>query len=104
MKKVLVVLALVVFMLVLSKLANNVPAEPGPGTSFGLKAQKVVACSEHEIILVDSHQKATRLDKDDSWPDCTSFQANEILDFYLSRGEKTHFLGYEKTVWWRKAM
>jgi hypothetical protein len=26
------------------------------------------------------------------------------VDFFLSRGEKTHFISIERTAWWRKAM
>jgi hypothetical protein len=104
MKKILIFAAVFLFIVVLTDLANRVPADGSPGTTFSLKAQKVVACSTHEIVLVDPHQKATRLDKDDSWPDCAVFESNKVQDFYLSRGEKTHFLGYEKTAWWRKAM
>ncbi len=104
MKKILILAAAFLFIVLLTNLANRVPADGAMGTSFSLKAQKVVACSSKEIVLVDGHQKATRLDKDESWPDCSSFQSNQVQDFYLSRGEKTHFLGFEKTVWWRKAM
>jgi hypothetical protein len=53
---------------------------------------------------VDNHFTATHLEKDSSWPDCSSFQNGEIMDFYLSRGDKTHFLSNEKTAWWRKAI
>ncbi len=104
MKKILIIATVFLFIVVLTNLANKMPADAAPGTAFSLKAQKVVACSPKEIVLVDSHQKATRLDKDIDWPECAVFQGNQTLDFYLSRGEKTHFLGYEKTVWWRKAM
>ncbi len=104
MKRILSIAAVFLFIVFLTNLANRIPADQAPGTSFSLKAQKVVACSPKEIVLVDPHQKATRLDKDGSWPDCGSFQANQVQDFYLSRGEKTHFLGFEKTAWWRKAM
>lgn len=104
MKKILAIVAVVAFILVLNELANKMPTDATPGTSFALKAQRVVACSSNEIILVDNHRTATRLEKDASWPDCSAFQANEVLDFFLSRGGKTHFLGYERTVWWRKAM
>jgi len=102
MKKILIIAVVFLFIVVLTNLANRIPADEGPGTSFSLKAQKVVACSQNEIVLVDPHQKATRLDKDGSWPDCGSFQADQVQDFYLSRGEKTHFLGFEKSAWWRK--
>jgi hypothetical protein len=54
--------------------------------------------------MVDPHDTATHLEKDSSWPDCSVFQKNDVLDFYLSRGEKTKFLSYEKSAWWRKAM
>jgi hypothetical protein len=104
MKKILAFAAIVIFILLLSNLANKMPADAAPGTSFALKAQRVVACSANEIILVDNHQTATRLEKDESWPECSSFQANDVMDFFLSRGEKTHFLGYEKSAWWRRAM
>jgi len=104
MKRILTIAAVFLFIVVLTDLANRVPADQASGTSFSLKAQRVVACSSNEIVLVDPHQKATRLDKDNSWPECGAFQSNQIQDFYLSRGEKTHFLGFEKTAWWRKAM
>lgn len=102
MKKILIVCAVFLFIVVLTNLANRIPPDAAMGTSFSLKAQKVVACSEQEIVLEDPHETATRLDKDNSWPDCSSFQADQVQDFYLSRGAKTHFLGFEKTAWWRK--
>jgi hypothetical protein len=104
MKKILVIAVVFLFIVLLTNLANRVPADAASGTAFSLKAQKVIACSSHEIVLVDPHQKATRLDKDESWPECAAFQGNQVEDFYLSRGAKTHFLGFEKTAWWRKAM
>jgi hypothetical protein len=104
MKKIAIFAAVFVFILLLTKIANQIPPDPPSGTAFGLKAQQVVQCSPQEITLIDSHQKATHLEKDESWPDCASFQKGDVLDFYLSRGEKTKFLSDEKTVWWRKAM
>jgi hypothetical protein len=104
MKKIAFFAAAFVFILLLTKIANQIPPEPPPGTAFGLKSQQVIQCSQQEITLVDNHQKATHLEKDESWPDCSVFQKNEALDFYLSRGEKTKFLGYEQTAWWRKVM
>jgi|ERR1700678_1561387 hypothetical protein len=104
MKKILIVAAVFLFIVLLTNLANRIPADSGPGTSFSLMAQKVVACSSNEIVLVDPHQKATRLDKDESWPECGSFQSDQVQDFYLSRGAKTHFLGFAKSAWWRKVM
>ncbi len=104
MKKIAIFAAAFVFILLLTKIANNVPPEPPSGTAFSLKAQQVLQCSPDEITLVDLHDTATHLEKDASWPDCSVFQKNEVLDFYLSRGEKTRFLSYEKSAWWRKAM
>ena len=80
------------------------PPEPPSGTAFSLKAQQVVECTPEEITLVDNHQTQTHLEKDTSWPDCSIFHKDEVLDFYLSRGEKTRFLSDEKTTWWRKGM
>ena len=104
MKKIAIFAAVFAFILLLTKIANQVPPEPPSGTAFALKAQQVVQCSPDEITMVDNHQKSTHLEKDPSWPDCSVFQKDDILDFYLSRGEKTRFLSYERTVWWRKAM
>ena len=104
MKKIAVFAALFLLILLLTKIANQVPPKPPPGTAFSLKAQQVVQCSPEEITFVDNHQKATHLEKDSSWPECSVFHKDDVLDFYLSRGEKTRFLSYEKTIWWRKAM
>jgi hypothetical protein len=104
MKKIAIIVTVFVFILLLTKIANQVPPTPPSGTAFSLKAQQVVQCSTEEITLVDNHQKATHLEKDLSWPDCSVFQNNDVLDFYLSRGEKTKFLSYEKSAWWRKSI
>jgi hypothetical protein len=104
MKKILMIAAAFLVVILLTDLANRVPVDGPSGTAFNLTAQKVVACSDREIILVDPHQKATRLDKDASWPECSSFKVDRTADFYLSRGEKTHFLRSEETSWWRKGM
>jgi len=104
MKKIAIFTAAFALILLLTKIANQVPPESPTGTAFSLKAQQVVQCSETEITLVDNHQKATHLEKDETWPDCSAFQRDEVVDFYLSRGEKTRFLSYERTTWWRKAM
>lgn len=104
MKRIITIAAVFVFILFLTKIANQAGPDPMPGVSFSLKAQQVVQCSPDEITLVDVHQVQTHLDKDESWPACSTFQAGDVLDFYLSRGGKTHFLRDEKTVWWRKAM
>jgi len=104
MKRLVIFAAVFVSILLLTKIANQIPPEPPSGTAFSLKAQQVVQCSPDEITMVDPHQKATHLEKDASWPDCSVFQKDEFLDFYLSRGEKTKFLSYEKTIWWRKTL
>jgi hypothetical protein len=104
MKKIAIVAVLILFILLLTKIAQQVPPEPPPGTAFSLKAQQVVQCSSEDITLVDKHQKATHLERDDSWPECSVFQKDDVLDFYLSRGAKTKYLSREKTEWWRKAM
>jgi len=104
MKKIVIIAAVFVFILFLTKVANQIPPPPPPGYAFWLYAQQVVECSPTEITLVDNHETETHLEKDDSWPACSSFQKDDVLDFYLSRGEKTHFLRVEKTAWWRKAL
>jgi hypothetical protein len=104
MKKIAIFVAVFALILLLTKIANQVPPEPPSGTSFSLRAQHVVQCSAAEITLVDNHQRATHLEKDSTWPDCYVFQKDDVLDFYLSRGEKTRLLSYERTAWWRKAL
>lgn len=104
MKWIALAAAAFVFILLLTEIANQVPPEPPPGTAFSLKAQKVVQCSATEITLVDNHEVQTHLEKDNSWPDCSEFHKDDVLDFFLSRGAQTKFLSDEKTSWWRKAM
>jgi hypothetical protein len=104
MKKIAIFAAVFSFILLMTKIANDVPPDASPGTAFSLKAQTVIQCSPDEVTLVDMHEKATHLEKDTSWPECSSFHKDEFWDFYLSRGERTQFLSYEKTSWWRKAM
>lgn len=104
MKKIALFAAVFVLILVLTKIANQMPSEPPSGYSFWLYAQHVVQCSPTEITLVDNHQTETHFEKDASWPDCSKFHKDDVLDFHLSRGEKTRFLSDEATAWWRKAM
>jgi len=101
---VLVIVVVFLLFLNLTKIANQVPKDAPSGTAFSLKVQHVVQCSPDEITLVDNHQSATHLEKDASWPDCSAFQKDDVMDFYLSRGEKTKFLSYEKTAGWRKVL
>ena len=104
MKRILTIAAVFGVVLFLTKIANLMPPDPTPGANFGLKAQKVVQCSTDDITLSDVHQVQTHLDKDQSWPDCSQFTAGQVLDFYLSRGEKTHFISVDVSPWWRKSM
>jgi hypothetical protein len=104
MKKIASFAAAAVFILLLTKIANRVPAEAPPGAAFSLRAQKVIQCSQDEITLMDRHHTATHLDIDSSWPDCATFKSDEATDFYLSQGDRTHFLSQEKSAWWRTAM
>ncbi len=102
MKKIAIITALAVLILLLTRIANNVPPDPPRGASFSLKAQRVIGCTPNEITLLDLHQTQTHLEKDSSWPDCATFRPDDVLDFYLSRGEKTHFESTNETDWWRK--
>lgn len=104
MKRIATAVAVFVLILLLTKLANQVPPPPPPGTAFSLKGQRVIQCSATEITLVDRHNDATHLDKDDSWPDCSAMKPDEYRDYYLSRGEKTKYLSSEETAWWRNVL
>jgi len=104
MKRFAVYAAVSLFILLMTKVANQVPREPPSGTAFSLKAQKVVQCSPEEITLVDNHYSTIHLEKDSSWPECATFRTDTAFDFFLSQGEMTHFISDEETVWWRRAM
>jgi len=101
MKKIAFFIAAFAFILVLTKIANDMPPEQPSGISFWLKSQKVIECTPEEITLVDHRNRATHLIKDLSWPPCESFTPNQPIDFYLARGERTHFISMEKSSWWR---
>jgi hypothetical protein len=104
MKRIAILVAVFAFILLLTKIANQVPPAPPPGTAFSLKAQRVIQCSPTEITLVDHHNDRTHLEKDGSWPDCSTYRPNDYLDFYLSRGDKTKFLSSEPSAWWRNVL
>jgi hypothetical protein len=104
MKKIAIITAVFIFVLVLTKIADEVPADPPSGAAFALKAQRVIQCTPNEITLVSSHGQPTHLETDANWPDCSTYQKDQAMDFYLSRGEKTHFMSLEPTSWWRKSM
>jgi hypothetical protein len=103
-KKAAIAAAVFFLILMLTRIANEIPPEPPSGSSFWLYAQQVVQCSPTEITLVDNHQTETRFEKDASWPDCSRFGKDDVLDFHFARGQQTRFLGSVKTEWWRKAM
>lgn len=104
MKKMAIVVAVCAWILLLTRIANQMPREPAPGMTFSLKAVRVVKCTPREIALVDTHRTLSVLEKDESWPECSEFHFGEVIDMYLSRGEKTRLLSYEKSIWWRKVM
>jgi hypothetical protein len=104
MKRIAILVAVFAFILLLTKIANQVPPPPPPGTAFALKAQRVIQCSSAEITLVDGHNDRTHLEKDESWPDCSIYHPEQYLDFYLSRGDKTRFLSSEPSAWWRNVL
>jgi hypothetical protein len=104
MKKIATIAAIFVFILVLTKIANQVPPPPPPGYAFWLYGQHVVGCSATEITLADKHESQTHFEKDDSWPPCLVFYGNQMLNLYLSRGAKTHYIDSKPTEWWRKMM
>ena len=51
MKKILIVTAVFFFILLLAKIANQIPPPAPPGYDFWLYAQQVVKCSATEITL-----------------------------------------------------
>jgi hypothetical protein len=104
MKRIAILVAVFACILLLTKIANQVPPPPPPGTAFALKAQRVIQCSLTEITLVDAHNDPTHLEKDDSWPDCSTYRPDDRLDFYLSRGARTRYLSSERSAWWRNVL
>ena len=64
MKKIIIIAAVFVLILLLTKIANQMPPEQPSGTAFSLKAQQVVQCSATEISMVDNHETMTHLEKD----------------------------------------
>jgi len=110
MKAIAIFATIFALVLLLTKVANQMPPDPPTGIAFSLKAQKVIQCSETDITLVDTHDnKATHLEIDGirpsgSWPPCSEYKADEVLDFYLTRGEKTHLASAERTSFFRKIL
>jgi hypothetical protein len=96
----LAVVAVVLLFWNLTKIANNTRVPDSQGRSFWLEGQRVVQCSPDEITLVDKRGSQTHLLKDESWPDCFTFEKDAAIDFFLSRGEKTRFLKMQKSAWW----
>jgi|SRR5579863_595648 len=104
MKRIAIIAAIFALVLVLTKIANDVPPDPTPGANFDLRAQHVVQCTPTEITLVGAHGEPTHLETASDWPDCSTYHKDEVMDFYLTRGEKTHFKSREPSSWWRKTM
>ena len=110
MKPIAIFATIFALVLLLTKVANQMPPDPPAGISFSLRAQKVIQCSETDITLVDTHDnKATHLEIDGvrpngTWPACSEYQADEVRDFYLTRGAKTRLTSTEKTGFFRKMM
>jgi hypothetical protein len=104
MKKIAIIAAVFVLVLVLTRIANDVPDDPRPGSVFWLKGERIVQCTPTEITLVNGHGVPTHLDTAPDWPDCSNYHSGEYLDFKLSRGEKTHFLSTEPSSWISKNM
>ncbi len=97
----LAVVVVVLLVLFLTKVANNTKVVENQGAAFWLEHQKVVECSPDEITLEDKRGAQTHLQKDDSWRTCSEFKKDEVYDFQLSRGEKTHYVTCQKAGWWR---
>ena len=58
------VAAVFVFILLLTKIANQTPPDPPSGYTFWMYAQHVVECTPGDITLVDVHQTETHFEKD----------------------------------------
>ena len=99
--KALAGIVVVLVIILLTKIANNSHAIDNAGATFWLEKQKVVACSPDEITFEDRRGSQTQLTKDNSWPACSEFQKDQVMDFQLSRGERTHFLKKQPSDWWR---
>ena len=95
------VVAIVLLVWTLTKIANNTTVNENPGRSFWLEKVHVVQCSADEITLIDKRGTQTHLVKDQSWPDCSTFQRDQAVDLQLSRGDRTRFLKMQPTDWWR---
>ncbi|WP_420239128.1 hypothetical protein ACOBR2_05960 [Telmatobacter bradus] len=95
------ILAVVLMVLLMSKIANDPHVGQTDNHSFWLSGQRVLQCSPTEITLIDNRYAQTHLLKDEnSWPDCSTFEGNQTLDLFLSRGEHTHFIKAQKSSWW----
>jgi hypothetical protein len=95
------VVVVVLLVWILTKVANDTTVNENPGSSFWLEGRRVVQCSESEITLADKRGSQTHLIKDESWPDCSVFRKDAVMDFFLARGEKTHLLKVQQAAWWR---
>lgn len=86
---------------VMTKIANDPHMNQVDNRSFWLSGQRVLQCSASEITLIDKRYAQTHLLKDEnSWPDCSSFDNNQAIDFFLTHGEHTHFIKAKTSAWW----
>lgn len=104
MKKILMWTVVIVGVLFITRFANDVSQDVRPhGATFRMTRQKVVTCGTGEITLTGPDGPTT-LRTDNSWPSCTTFEANTYYDLWLARGGTTGFITMEKSPWWRTAM
>lgn len=104
MKKILMWTVVIVGVLFITKFANDVSQDVRPhGATFRMTRQRVVTCGTGEITLTGPDGPTT-LRTDNSWPACTTFEANTYYDLWLARGGTTGFITMEKSPWWRTAM
>lgn len=100
--KMLAAVVVVLLVWTLTKISNaNSQKEAEPVASFWLERQQVQTCSDKEILLIDQKGAQAHLVKGEGWPDCSAFPPGAVLDFQLTRGERTKLLKWQKTAWWR---
>jgi len=98
--KTLAVVVVVLVILLMTKIANDPRTGQEQNRSFWLEGQKVLQCTPTEITFVDRRYAQTHLQKDGSWPTCSTFESGQPMDFFLARGELTHYIRSQKSAWW----
>ena len=71
MKKIAIIVALAVLVILLTEIANQIPPVRRPALRFRSRPKRVIECTPSEITLLDLHQVQTHLEKDLSWPECS---------------------------------